>query len=185
MPTFETRDDMIRALIKEGDKVCEIGVWIGEFAQKLHALKPSELVLIDPFEGIVSSGDADGMNVRHADLPKVYEVLKKSLEPVKNIKLIRGYSFIELQKFPDEYFDAIYIDGDHSYEGVKRDLYISLKKLKKGGWLLGHDYGVNLAKCIHNYDFGVKRAVTEFCKEFCYHISHVAIDGCISFAIQV
>lgn len=56
------------------------------------------------------------------------------------------------KKVPDESLDFIFIDGDHSYEGCKKDILAWLPKIKKTGWLLGHDY--------HQYP-GVKKAVDE------------------------
>jgi len=41
---------------------------------------------------------------------------------------------------PDDFFDFIYIDGCHKYECVKKDIENSLKKLKRGGILAGHDF---------------------------------------------
>jgi predicted O-methyltransferase YrrM len=40
-----------------------------------------------------------------------------------------------------EKYDCIFIDADHSYEGVKRDYENSLKALKKNGVLVFHDIG--------------------------------------------
>ena len=36
-------------------------------------------------------------------------------------------------------FEVIFIDGDHSYEGVKRDFESSLPLLKDGGYVIFHD----------------------------------------------
>jgi len=43
--------------------------------------------------------------------------------------------------FPNSFFDYVYIDGDHSYEGVTRDLASYFPKIKIGGLILGDDYG--------------------------------------------
>ena len=40
----------------------------------------------------------------------------------------------------NEYFDFIYVDGDHSKDQVLRDLENSWKKLNKNGFLLIDDY---------------------------------------------
>jgi len=40
----------------------------------------------------------------------------------------------------DGYYDIIFIDGDHTYEGVKQDYENYVKKLKPGGQLMFHDY---------------------------------------------
>lgn len=50
--------------------------------------------------------------------------------------------------------DFIYIDGDHRYSQIQRDLENYWKKVKKDGILAGHDFGTN--------EMGVIKAVTEF-----------------------
>jgi predicted O-methyltransferase YrrM len=37
-------------------------------------------------------------------------------------------------------FDLIFIDGDHSYDGVKADTELAHKLIKKGGMIAWHDY---------------------------------------------
>jgi hypothetical protein len=39
-------------------------------------------------------------------------------------------------------YDYIYIDGDHSYEGVKTDYKLFWKRLNKGGFMIFHDVNV-------------------------------------------
>lgn len=58
----------------------------------------------------------------------------------------------------DGSMDFVFLDGDHSYEGLKADIEAWLPKVRKGGWLGGHD--------IDNpeppFDFtGVRKAVEE------------------------
>ena len=57
----------------------------------------------------------------------------------------------------DKYFDFVYLDGDHSYEGVKKDLDSWYPKLKKFGVMCGDDYG--------NMHLPVIEAVSEFVYE--------------------
>lgn len=59
----------------------------------------------------------------------------------------------------DASLDLVFIDADHSYEWVKKDIAAYKPKIKKGGWLTGHDIdfpGVNRAvnEVIQNYDVG-------------------------------
>lgn len=56
-----------------------------------------------------------------------------------NIK--RGYSHIEVPKLPDDFFDIIYIDGNHNPEYVCEDAVLSFRKLKKDGIMIFDDYG--------------------------------------------
>ena len=39
----------------------------------------------------------------------------------------------------DNLYDVIFIDGDHSYEGVKNDFIKSIRHVKKGGIVIFHD----------------------------------------------
>lgn len=58
---------------------------------------------------------------------------------------------------PDGCLDFVFIDADHSYEGVKRDIQAWRPKLKAGGLLSGHDY----ANPGEKLGMEVKRAVDE------------------------
>lgn len=57
-----------------------------------------------------------------------------------HVEMVEGHS-------PDAFnrvkglFDLIYIDGDHDYEPVKKDIMAGLAFLEEGGWIGGHDYG--------------------------------------------
>jgi predicted O-methyltransferase YrrM len=53
----------------------------------------------------------------------------------------RGFSHIIVPTFPDEYFDIIYIDGNHEPEYVMEDAVLCFRKLKKNGIMIFDDYG--------------------------------------------
>jgi hypothetical protein len=59
------------------------------------------------------------------------------------------------QYFISENLDGVYIDAGHSYPEVKRDFEAWYPKVRKGGIVSGHDYGVN--DCI-----GVKEFIDEY-----------------------
>jgi predicted O-methyltransferase YrrM len=42
--------------------------------------------------------------------------------------------------FEDESIDFLFIDADHSFEAVKKDLKLWYPKVKTGGIIAGHDY---------------------------------------------
>jgi hypothetical protein len=69
----------------------------------------------------------------------------------------RAWSHEAADRFPDRYFDWIYLDADHSYDSVKRDLEAFWPKIKEDGLLLGHDYMWHAL-----VPFGVVTAVNEF-----------------------
>lgn len=182
---FPTRIDMLSVVSKHG-VYAEIGVFKAEFSDILcKELQPRELVLIDLFSGFTNSGDQDGNNMEVVNIGDVYKRLVKVSQQFPSLQVKKGDSSSILHIFPDNTFDMIYIDGDHSYEGVKKDLYTSFSKVKHGGWIMGHDFGINPEKTKNHYDFGVEKAVVEFCSVLKQGVTTVGMDGCISFGIQV
>ena len=64
----------------------------------------------------------------------------KRLESVKDYyKLHEMTSNDAVLLFEDGSIDFLLIDGDHSYEGVKKDITNYLPKMKKGGVIVGDD----------------------------------------------
>lgn len=63
------------------------------------------------------------------------------------------------EQFANESLDFVYLDADHSYEAVSRELRIWYAKLRPGGLFAGHDF---LDGALAEGDFGVRRAVAEF-----------------------
>lgn len=53
--------------------------------------------------------------------------------------ILRGDSLTLHSSLEDGSFDAVFIDGNHSYEYVKQDLENYSKKVKKGGIIAMHD----------------------------------------------
>jgi hypothetical protein len=177
MELYNTRNDLFESLDKKLI-ICEIGVFKGDFSKFLKDnLDPKELHLIDIFEGMMCSGDKDGNNIIYSDLSRDYENLLTFFQNDKSVFLHKGKSFDILNGFEDNYFDIIYIDGDHTYEGVKKDLEVSLKKIKKTGFICGHDYTQDKFP-------GVVKAVSDFKLQNNFEISHLTKDGCPSFCLK-
>lgn len=182
---FPTRTEMLSVVPKHG-VYAEIGVFKGEFSDVLCTqLQPRELVLIDLFSGFTNSGDQDGNNMEVVNIGDVYKRLVAVSQKFPSLRVKKGDSSSILHTFPDNTFDMIYIDGDHSYQGVQKDLHASFSKVKSGGWIMGHDFGINPEKTKNHYDFGVEKAVIEFCGLFKQGVTVLGMDGCISFGIQV
>ncbi|MFB5645401.1 MAG: class I SAM-dependent methyltransferase, partial [Nitrosopumilaceae archaeon] len=105
------------------DSICaEIGVQQGFFsAEILKIVQPKKLFLIDPW---AYYNPKKTTQARHDEF---YEMVKNRMQNKPNVEILRGKSVEMLTNFPDNHFDWVYIDGDHSYEGVKADLEISYK----------------------------------------------------------
>jgi predicted O-methyltransferase YrrM len=68
--------------------------------------------------------------------------VERSPRRTTNITVIHDFSTSNavITSFPDNYFDFVYIDGDHSYKGSKSDLKNYYPKVERGGVISGHDY---------------------------------------------
>ena len=134
----------------------EIGIGYGFHAKQiLDTCDVSMLYLIDPMVYYPNDGFATDV-MKYGGFEKLVSNINKYLYPYKNnYTWLRQPSLsITEEQIPDNYLDAVFIDGDHSYEAVIKDLPFWWKKLRVGGWLLGDDY----ASCCP----GTTKAVDEF-----------------------
>jgi hypothetical protein len=185
---FETRNEMLKYYCSTitMPKVLEIGIFKGEFFDFLiNECTIGAIDGVDLFDGVVASGNVDGNYAGSYDIRKSLIELTTKYKEASNIHLYKSDSKLFLQSQKDNTYDIIYIDGDHSYNGVKQDLINSYNKIKDGGYIMGHDYEMNMKKAHHHYDFGVKKAVDEFCNKYKQNIISKALDGCVSFCIKI
>jgi hypothetical protein len=175
MTEFTTRADMLR-LIPPNAVVAEIGVFAGEFSREIIArCNPRRLFLVDPWAGTYGSGDKDGYGHREIpDMGAEYLRLASVFSSFQGVRLVRHFSHDFLTSPHTPPLDAVYLDGDHSYEAVSGDLVDSMGIVKHAGWIMGHDY-------YHQ----VERAVSDFCREHGQEVVAVAHDRCPSFAIRL
>ena len=98
----------------------------------------SKLYCIDPWD------DYDEYPEYKSQQSTIYESFTKNIENsgVKDKIIVkRGYSSSEIPKLSDDFFDIIYIDGNHEPEYVLEDAVLSFRKLKKSGIMIFDDYG--------------------------------------------
>jgi predicted O-methyltransferase YrrM len=126
----------------------EIGVLRGKFSN--HILETSSLSLLVSIDA--------WRNINHQT--QAFELLRQH---GKRSVCIKGISHIVSPLFADDSLDFIYIDANHDYDSIKRDLNCWWPKLRSGGLFSGHDYFVHTSK--NNMVFGVIEAVNEFAKE--------------------
>ena len=183
---YPSRMKMVAALVPKNGVYAEIGVFKGVFSDFLcDTLQPRQLVLIDLFKDMVGSRDQDGNNFEMVNLSFVYSHFLRVAKIHPFIQVHRGDSVATMSAYPDNTFDMIYIDADHSYEGAKRDLAVAYAKIKNGGWIMGQGYEMNMRKANRAYEFGVRRAVDEFCATRNQTIFAKGLDGYVSFAIRI
>jgi hypothetical protein len=114
---------------------CEIGVLNGETsAFFLNEFPELTLLGIDPLI-------PDSME---ASLIGSIEIIERNVAIHKDRwKLLMDYSYRVHNIFQENYFDFIFIDGDHTYEAVSQDFELYLSKVKKGGLVFMHDSRMN------------------------------------------
>jgi len=138
IPTYTTNQELLKLyeLAKSLPKkslAVEIGSYIGAssllIAKGLH--NESKLICIDTWQNdAMTEGNWDSFS----EFIKNVNTVKKKIETIRNTSVLAGTNF-------NEKIDFLFIDGDHSYDAVKKDVDIWFPKLKSGGIIVMHDIG--------------------------------------------
>jgi protein YibB len=143
LPSFATgkgRSDVLaaaRALAEDGIFV-EVGTFKGDFAERLVILcEPRKLYCVDPYESYADYKDT--INTR-TPLDAIYhETCARMARFGERIEFMRAYSVNAAEQFSEESVDFVYIDANHSFQYVYKDLCLWYSKLRVGGLICGHD----------------------------------------------
>lgn len=155
--------------------IADVGCWTGLSSLVLAYLADrtkGKVYSVDWFEG----SDKTNLNFagKYFNIQRIFNENIKQFEFGRCIVSYPMKSEEAVTKIEDASLDVVFIDADHRYEYVKKDIEVWLPKLKKGGLLCGHDCEIILkdglktlydiykdedkAEVIH---FGVCQAVTE------------------------
>jgi hypothetical protein len=139
----------------------EIGVWKGQSVcyagVEIHKRgKNIRIDAVDTWEG--SPQEDQLMSDPSVVSGTLYDEFIRNIEPIKHIvNPVRMDSVSAASTYKDASLDFVFIDGAHNYESVKADIEAWLPKVKRGGFIGGHDYGNDEPEDIN----GVKKAVDE------------------------
>lgn len=135
----------------------EIGVGHGGFsAYLLESCPRLNLFSIDPFVDCAESRDGAERNTR------------EKLEPFGDrSKILVAKGIESFEKFEDNSIDFLYIDGEHTEPAVTEDLNAWYPKIKSGGIISGHDYGIG----------GVAEAVNRFTASHGFEIQLTGVEA--------
>lgn len=140
---FADRADLISSIgIGEHGVIGEVGVAVGDFsAILLDRLKPALFVAFDLFElhldkalwGLTTE-EIFGNDTHLAFYQRRFQSRGRQVVTEK------GPSHETLAKYPDRFFDMLYIDAGHDFESVKRDAELAVAKIRPSGILVFNDY---------------------------------------------
>ena len=139
--------DYVKQRIKV-EKMVEIGSYQGESTTLFaHMFNPKELYAVDPF--LNGYDEFDGSST--GDFTNVIHNFNLRINQFSCIKHIKTLSYEAVDQFENDSLDFVYIDGDHTYEGVNKDITMYLPKIKVGGFIAGHDLGrESVTKALRN-----------------------------------
>ncbi len=157
----------VKSLQRPGQMLngAEIGVDRGALSGFLLSELPQlNLIMVDTWgvfpedSSYSQSGDlviSRTQEQRDADLEETLRVTEHSKD---RRAILRNTSEEASVHVPDGVLDFVFLDADHSYEGVISDIKLWAPKVRAGGILCGHDYGMEqwFPK------WGVTKAVNEF-----------------------
>ena len=142
----------------------EIGVWKADFSKEILNMNPKKLILIDPWQFQPKfAGRMYGGTVakNQKDMDNIFYKVMKEVGENDNVEILKGMSDDMCLLIENDSIDWLYIDGNHEYEFVLKDLYNFYPKVKKGGYINGDDYTWKNPKGVTT----VKKAVNDFTKK--------------------
>lgn len=142
--------------------VVEIGSWKGRSTKALSAC-PGIVYAVDHWKG--SAGDATYPEAQKIGQSAMFEIFRENLsEEIASGKVVPVMADSEealgrvLALLGGQKADMVFIDADHKYDSVRKDIQLWRQVLSDTGVLCGHDYQQGAP--------GVKRAVHELVPAF-------------------
>ncbi len=158
----QARDSVLNLLPKRSVGV-ELGVHLGLFARQIRQrVNPVKLHLVDPWLALEDSAHKETWYARvsQAEMDGYHATVTANFDKavkLGQVEIHRMTSWDAMARFPGNSLDWVYIDADHAFESVARDLKDSFDKVKPSGLIAGDDY-----KLGGWWGDGIVRAVHEF-----------------------
>jgi len=167
-------------LLPKGGEIAEIGVAEGDFSQCiLDTVAPQRLHLIDPWEHQDRADYArDANNVSDLKQEERFNsVLARFRGEIGSgtVRVHRDYSDDAAIFFADGQLDWVYIDGMHTLDAAYGDLVTYGSKVKRDGFIIGHDY-TNYVQA-QRWNFGVVEAVNRYVIETGYEFVALTLEN--------
>jgi hypothetical protein len=124
-----------------GSRFVEVGCWLGRSACYLgvEIINSDKDIKLDCVDTWLGAPELLGEEVIKKGT--LYDDFLKNIEPLRSvINPIRLTSTQASHLYENESLDFVFIDADHSLEGISADLKCWHPKVKHGGILAGHDF---------------------------------------------
>lgn len=147
-PSFSLDDcealrQLIARVLKPGCRILEIGSWLGAgstraIIEQLIPVQDTRLYCVDTWQGSPNVA-------RHVQIARDYDILGTFRHNVEQsggkdcVRQLVMTSQEAAELVVDNFFDLVFIDGDHSYLQTRNDIEIWRPKVRNGGILCGHD----------------------------------------------
>ena len=153
-------------LLPKGGTAVEVGVAYGDFTiQILEQLRPDHFFAIDTF-GIRAGDEPWGRKELEEQNCTHFEYYRKKFRTwidQGTMTCRQGLSWELLAQMPDHSIDYLYVDADHSYASVRKEIDAFKSKIREGGLVQFNDYTYFDQNALVPY--GVPKAVHEFMEE--------------------
>lgn len=120
---------------KKDISVLEIGSWLGAGSTRIFSEYAREIVCIDHWQG---NDNDEHRSIRNKVDP--FHLFRNNTSSFADrVVAINSNSSSCAHLLKDEYFDFVFIDGDHRYGQTLRDIKNFRGKVRRGGLIAGHD----------------------------------------------
>jgi len=134
---------LLNKVRRENMMILEVGSWVGNGSTRVmtNAIRDSHGVLycVDTWAGSENVPFHQEFRKRYRTF---YEVFADNVRAYNGQDIVRPLVMPSIEAcalFPDRSLDLVFIDGNHGYSHVKRDVLAWLPKIKFGGIICGHD----------------------------------------------
>ncbi len=158
--------------------IAEVGVALGDYSEAIiSACEPRRFLAIDRFD-LHHLPELWGTPTREHFGGRTHGEYYRDRFAIElerdQVEMLEGDSATVISGLPNLSIDLFYVDADHTYEGVRRDLEAILPKVKPGGWIVVNDY-VPADIAGNNEPYGVIKATNEFMAAHGWEMDYFAL----------
>lgn len=135
----------------------ELGSWLGKSSAFMacEIRKSKKSIQFDCVDIWQSVPEEPFYHPRIEEIGDVYHAFLDNMKKVGVLDIVKPIKLDSVKAsslYGSKSLNFVFVDANHTYEFVKKDIELWISKIKKGGYMGGHDY---------NSCEGVKRAVDE------------------------